>query len=149
MVEIASLPNCDGAYCWHSEVAGLRNQESPIMAALINAYAVRDHFTTREPSVKATYEAILKAAKQLGPVKEEAKKTSIHLVRKSAFAGIATRRSALILTLKAKTDLPSQRIVRREQVSSSRWHLEVRVESPEAVDAELKRWLKSAYELSG
>lgn len=119
------------------------------MATVVNGYSVKDHFNNKQPLVKATYDAIVKAAEQFGVVKQEAKKTSIHLVRKTAFAGVATRQSALILTLKSKSDLKSDRIVRREQVSAARWHVEVRIDSPQAVDAELKKWLKAAYELSG
>ena len=56
------------------------------------------HFRDRDPNVAATYAALLRAARALGPVIEEAKKTSIHLVRESAFAGVATQKAALILT---------------------------------------------------
>jgi hypothetical protein len=94
-----------------------------------NGHTIQEHFENRAPEVKATYAAILKAAKRLGPVKEEAKKTSIHLVRKSAFAGVATRKTALILTLKSDSDIASKRIARREQASAHRWHLEVKLEN--------------------
>ena len=114
-----------------------------------NGHTVREHFENRAPEVKATYAAILKAAKKFGPVKEEAKKTSIHLVRKSAFAGVATRKTALILTLKSATDIKSARIAKREQASAHRWHLEIRLETPEAVDSEIVDWLRTAYELAG
>ena len=113
------------------------------------SYTVDDHFTNREPEVRATYQAILRAAKELGAIKEEAKKTSIHLVRKSAFAGIATRKTALILTLKSKTDLISARIIHRQQASARRWYLEIKLASPLMVDKEVKGWLKSSYEMSG
>ena len=112
-------------------------------------HTVAEHFENRAPEVEATYRTILAAAKKLGPVREEAKKTSIHLVRKTAFAGIATRRTALILTLKAAADIPSPRIAKREQVSANRWHHEVRLERPEEVDPELLGWLRKAYELAG
>ena len=112
-------------------------------------HSVKDHFKNKAPEVQAIYAAILKTAKQFGAVKEEAKKTSIHLVRKSAFAGVATRRNALILTLKSKTDLLSPRIHKHEQASAGRWHLEVKIDSPLSVDAEIKDWLKSSYEISG
>jgi hypothetical protein len=36
----------------------------------INGHTVEQHFENRAPEVKATYAAILKAAKKLGPVKE-------------------------------------------------------------------------------
>lgn len=113
-----------------------------------NEHTVKEHFENRAPEVKATYAAILKAAKKLGPVKEEAKKTSIHLVRKSAFAGVATRKTALILTLKSDSDIVSKRIVRREQTSAHRWHVEVKLAAPEQVDSELLTWLTRAYELA-
>ncbi|MEP6635448.1 MAG: DUF5655 domain-containing protein [Acidobacteriota bacterium] len=79
---------------------------------------------------------------------KEAKKTSIHLVRKTAFAGVATRKTALILTLKSDSDLKSKRVSKREQSSAHRWHLEVKLETPEQVDQELVGWIKKAYELS-
>ena len=81
-------------------------------------------------------------------MKEEAKKTSIHLVSRTAFAGIATRKMALILTLKSSRDIHSARIIRHEQASANRWHLEVRVERASEVDAELIGWLRAAYGMS-
>src|SRR5262245_18516419 len=114
-----------------------------------DAPTVAVHFTDRSPAVKATYAKILAAARKLGPVTEEPKKTSIHLVRKSAFAGVATRKTALILTLKADADIQSPRVARREQVSASRWHHEVRLETPEQVDRGLVAWMTRAWDLSG
>lgn len=112
------------------------------------SHTVQEHFDKSSAAVAATYARILEAAGKLGSFHEEAKKTSIHLVRKTAFAGIATRKTVLILTLKSNTDLPSKRIARREQASANRWHLEVRLETPDQVDRELVSWLKTAYELA-
>jgi len=106
------------------------------------------HFAKSESDVRATYTAILKAARALGPVEEQAKKTSIHLVRKSAFAGVAAQKQALVLTLKAERPIGSQRVRRSEQASANRWHVEVRLTAPKEVDAELKRWLAEAYALA-
>lgn len=114
-----------------------------------NGHTIKEHFENRAPEVKATYAAILNAAKKLGPVKEEAKKTSIHLVRKRAFAGVATRKTALILTLKSDSDVANKRIAKREQASANRWHLEIKLESPAQVDREVLRWLEKAYTLAG
>jgi hypothetical protein len=82
------------------------------------------------------------------PFKEDPKKTSIHLTRRTAFAGIATRKDALILTIKSAADIRSPRIVKREQASANRWHLEVRLDDPAQVDRELKSWLRDAMQLS-
>lgn len=111
-------------------------------------HRVEDHFERREPVVGAIYRTLLAAARKLGPVVEDPKKTSIHLVRSTVFAGVGTRRSALILTLKADEDYPSPRIVKRERASARRWYLYVRLETPSQVDGEIRRWLRRAYELS-
>jgi Domain of unknown function (DUF5655) len=110
--------------------------------------AVAAHFENKEPQVRQIYERILKASHKFGALQEDPKKTSIHLNRKSAFAGVATRKNALILTIKSDRELLSPRIHKSQRTSASRLHLEVRLESPTDVDAELIGWLKRAYELS-
>ena len=114
----------------------------------MESHTIAQHFTGRAPSVRATYDRIVKAAATFGPVREEPKKTSIHLARRTAFAGVATRKTALILTLKSAADIPSPRIVKRERVSANRWYLEVRLETPQQVDREVKAWLKQAIALA-
>jgi hypothetical protein len=109
---------------------------------------VASHFAKSNAQVRATYDAVLAVARTLGPVREEAKKTSIHLVRSSAFAGVATRTSSLILTLKAASTVDSIRVRRAEQTSRNRWHLEIPLASPADVDAELRAWIRKAYELA-
>ena len=110
---------------------------------------VESHFVKSDPAVLATYRRLLRAARALGPIVEEPKKTSIHLVRQTAFAGVATRRSSLILTLKSAADIRSPRIGKREQASANRWHVEVRLEKPAHIDRQLTEWLKAAYDLAG
>jgi hypothetical protein len=109
---------------------------------------VSAHFIKAAPGVRATYDALIKAARVLGPVREEPKKTSIHLVRKSAFAGIATRKDSLILTLKASAALASPRVERSQRTSAHRWHHEVRLRTPSDVNRELRTWIERAYELA-
>ena len=109
---------------------------------------IEQHFAGRAPAVRATYDRIVAAARSFGPVRQEPKKTSIHLARGTAFAGVATRKAALILTIKSATDIRSRRIIKREQASANRWHLEVRLDDPRQVDRELEGWLKKAFELA-
>jgi hypothetical protein len=112
-------------------------------------HTVREHFETCSPAIAQIYAKLLAAAKKLGPVREEAKKTSIHLAREVAFAGVATRKEALILTLKSDHDLAHPRVGKRERTSANRWHVEIRLTKPAEVDRELVGWLKKAYELAG
>jgi hypothetical protein len=109
---------------------------------------VEAHFAKTDPAVLATYRRLLRTARKLGPVAEDVKKTSIHLVRRTAFAGVATRRSSLILTLKSATDIRSPRVGKRLQTSSNRWHVEVRLAQPADVDRQLVAWLEAAYALA-
>jgi hypothetical protein len=109
---------------------------------------VESHFTKSDPEVLATYRRLLNAARALGRVAEEPKQTSIHLVRDTAFAGVATRRSSLILTLKSAKDIRSPRIEKREQTSAHRWHVAVRLHKPADVDRQLTNWLTAAYDLA-
>lgn len=81
-------------------------------------FAVHDLLRGREPVVASIYDALKKTAARLGPFKEEAKKTSIHLVRSTAFAGVATRKASIVLTLKSATDIKSPRVTKHEQVSA-------------------------------
>jgi hypothetical protein len=118
------------------------------MVAKKPAHTVDALFAKSTPNVRATYDAILKASRTLGRVVVEPKKTSIHLVRSSAFAGIATRKDTLILTVKAAAAIRSPRVHRAERTSANRWHVEVRLASPAEVDGEVRMWLREAYELA-
>jgi hypothetical protein len=112
------------------------------------AHTVDHHFVGRQPHVRAIYDGILDAAKQFGVVREEAKKTSIHLSNRTAFAGVATRKDTLILTLKSAGDISNPRIIKHERVSANRWHLDVRLQSPDQIDTELIAWIRTAFELA-
>lgn len=110
--------------------------------------SVAVHFAKSDPEVHETYRKVVAAARAIGPVVEEPKKTSIHLVARTAFAGVTIRRSSLILTLKSSKDIRSPRIEKREQVSANRWHVEIRLAKPSEVDRQLTTWLSSAYALA-
>jgi Domain of unknown function (DUF5655) len=107
------------------------------------------HFTDRSENVRFIYDAILKAARKCGDLVEDPKKTSIHLNRVSAFAGIQTRRDFLVLTVKSSSAMSDPLIARSEQTSANRWHHEIKISSPEQVAGSLIDWIKNSYELSG
>lgn len=107
------------------------------------------HFENKDPVVKSIYDRILKESRKFGTVMEEPKKTSIHLVNKSAFAGVVTRKSALILNIKSAAPIKHARIAKSEKLSASRFHQEVKLTSTDEVDAVLIGWLKEAYAISG
>lgn len=101
------------------------------------------------PAQRDIYERLLGTARSIGSFREDPKKTSIHLTRKTAFAGVATRKDALVVTIKADADIRSPRIVKHQHMSAKRWYLDVRLERPEDVDRELESWLAGAMALAG
>ena len=118
------------------------------MSKANSGFTIESHFGKNDAVVRNIYNRILKSARAFGAVVEDPKKTSIHLNNKTAFAGVVTRKSAIILTIKSDRQLSSPRIHKSEQTSASRFHHEVRLSSPADVDAELTGWLQAAYELS-
>jgi hypothetical protein len=100
------------------------------------------------PAALTLYKGLLAMIKPMGKFEEEVKKTSIHLVRKTAFAGVAPRKEYLLLTIKSDKSIRSPRIKKAEQTSKSRWHLEIKLASADELDTELLGWLRAAYALS-
>jgi predicted DNA-binding protein (MmcQ/YjbR family) len=109
---------------------------------------VEQHFSGRADHVRRIYDTIVKASSALGPFEQDPKKTSIHLNRRTAFAGVQTRKDALILTLKSDRAIRHRRVHKMEQTSAKRWHFDVRLASPEEVDDQIRQWLRAAYELA-
>jgi len=109
---------------------------------------VDDHFAGKAPAIREVYDRLLEVLREIGPVREEPKKTSIHLVRTSALAGVEVRKDYLLLNLKSDHPLESPRVAKTEQLSARRFHQKVKLSSPGEVDAEIRQWLAHAYELS-
>lgn len=93
------------------------------------------------------------AAAAFGPFVVEAKKTTLHFrplcdgKKPAAFAGARPLKSGLRLTLVLTTPPRSPRILKSEQVSASRWHVELVLLGGKPVDAALKYWIGAAYSL--
>lgn len=111
-------------------------------------FTVQSHFEGKDPNVRLIYDQLRKTFKKFGPFTEEPKKTSIHLVNATAFAGVATRKSYLLLNIKGDRPIKSARIQKSERVSAHRYHHEVKLVSAAEVDEELIGWLQQAYVLS-
>ncbi len=112
-----------------------------------NEFTIASHFEGKAPVVREIYDRLIKAIKQFGPIVDEPKKTSIHIVHGSALAGVSTRKDSLLLNIRTDFKINSPRIHKSEQISAKRFHNEMKLTSPNDIDAELVSWLKSAYEL--
>jgi hypothetical protein len=112
-------------------------------------YTVEEHFANKGAGVRVLYDGLLTLLRGWGPVKEEAKKTSIHLVNRSALAGVYVRRGYINLEFKTDYPIDSPLISKSEQVSRNRYHHTLRLDSPAVLEGEATRWLQDAYRLSG
>jgi hypothetical protein len=115
---------------------------------MADTYFINDHFVNKDPVVLTLYDQLVSLLRTFGPVEEDPKKTSIHLNRKSALAGVETRKNYFLLNIKSDHPIKSPRIEKAEQISSKRFHHKVRISSLEDLDEELKTWLQEAYILS-
>lgn len=118
------------------------------MAKVSESLTVDDHFAGNAPAVRAVYDRLLAVLRSIGTVKEEPKKTSIHLVRNSALAGVEVRKSYLLLNIKSDHPIDSPRVGKVAQLSARRFHQKIKLSSPTQVDSELTAWLAHAYDLS-
>ena len=109
---------------------------------------LKKHFVDKDPIVGAIYARLLEALK-FGKVKEESHLTSIHLINKSALAGVATRKNYILIEFKTNYEIKNSRVDKSEQISRNRFHHRIKLVSPDEIDAQVVKWLKDAYELSG
>ena len=113
-----------------------------------DGFTVRGHFEGKDVIVRQIYDELLRTLRNRGPILEAPRKTSIHLIRANTLAGVATRKDYLILTIKSDRILTSRRIRKTEQISANRYHLKLKLTSPEDINEELVLWLNRAYKLS-
>lgn len=106
------------------------------------------HFEGKAPDVRIVYDAILAVADSVGPFQEDPKKTSIHLNRKTAFLGVATRKGALVLTVKSDAPWHHRLIAKSEQLSANRWHHDLKLSRADELDDEIRAHIAQAYALS-
>ena len=103
----------------------------------------------RRAAIALAFRQVRLLGRRIETLREEAKKTSIHFVRKTGFAGVHPRKAYLILNIRLDHALESPRVAKSEQVSKNRWHHEFRLERPAQVDGERLGLLRDAFELSG
>lgn len=106
-----------------------------------------DHFLGKSQQVRATFDAILEAVEQLGPVTVLSEKTRIALHARMSFAAFTPRREWLNGHLVLARRIDNPRFTRIEVFSPHNILHAFRLGSPEEVDAEFIGWLGEAYEV--
>jgi Domain of unknown function (DUF5655) len=106
-------------------------------------------FQRSEPHVREIVRVLIERALALPGTAVDPKGTCIHLNHRVAFAGLHSRRSALLLNLRSLAPIESPRIRKAERVSANRYHNELLIESADAIDGELMGWIAEAHALAG
>jgi hypothetical protein len=114
----------------------------------MSEFSVDTHIDSKEPVVREIYDALTNAIRKIGKSEAEPKKTCIHLVNRTGFAGVYPRKDYINLEFKLAREINSPRIAKVERVSANRHHHTVRLSSAADVDKELSGWLREAYVLS-
>jgi hypothetical protein len=108
-------------------------------------YRIADHFTGKDPALRALYRRYVALVRSFGPVTVYAQKTRIVFQARARFAGAVVRTRWLegALWLKRRADNP--RFHRIESILQRDYIHYFRLRSPEDLDEELAGLLREAY----
>ncbi|WP_284037154.1 DUF5655 domain-containing protein [Neobacillus sp. 114] len=104
-------------------------------------------FSNKASNVYEIYSKILYLLKEIGPFEIEFKKTSIHLLNKSAFGGVHPKKKWLDFNLVTNHQIEHEKITKIEQVSKNRFHNNFRFYSEDELNQEFLVLLKESYQL--
>ena len=105
------------------------------------------HFTGCDPSVRATFDAVLGHVEGLGPVEVLAERTRIALHARMSFAAFQPRRHWLRGHLVLAEAVRSPRFIEVQVFSRHNVLHLFRLDGPDDVDEEFRGWLSAAYDV--
>lgn len=98
--------------------------------------------------MRALVRALIERTSALPGTAVDPKGTCLHLNRRTAFAGLHPRKTALLLNLRSAAPIESPRIRKVERVSANRYHNELLIEADAQIDDELLGWIAAAHALA-
>ncbi len=104
-------------------------------------------FVGCEPQVRAAFDAVLVAVRELGPVEVLAQQTRIALHVRMSFAAVVPRARWLDGHLVLARSVPSPRWRRVQELSARNVLHTFRLHGPADVDDEFRGWLSEAYDV--
>lgn len=139
-------------YAWLRE-QGLGHVAAKVLSGGLKPYEDPDQLVAAQyagakKELRPIYEAVLKAAKRLGKdVVARPCKTYVPLHRSKTFAVVKAERARVDVGLcLGKTVKPSGRLETAKRLGSDRVTHKIALTSARDVDAEVGRWLKTAYD---
>lgn len=129
---------------WQCERCG-REFANRNQAHACGRHDLEHHFANKPPSIRALFDAVVGAIRDIGPVEVLPEKTRIAFHVRMSFAQVTPRRQWLDGHVVFERRLESPRF-RRIETFSPRNHVHVfRIASAEDIDVEFRAWLREAY----
>jgi hypothetical protein len=108
---------------------------------------LRSHLAAAGPLARRTYDAILRAIRACGPFTAVPTKSGINLMVRTSLGGVKLARGHVDLGLVLQRRVEHPRLKLRVQLSPRSVAYCVRVTHPREVDAEVRAWIREAYEV--
>ena len=128
---------------WTCSLCGRRFAKSK-QAHSCRVHSIDDHFRGKDPTLRTLFDALRRALGRSGPLRVDAVESTINLVSKHHFAGIAVRREYLRVGFILDREIHDERILRAERVGPRRISHHVLIRSLSDLDAQLLGWLAEA-----
>ena len=128
---------------WTCPLCG-RRFAKPRQAHSCRVRRIDDHFRGKNPDLRRLFDALRRALERTGPLRVDAVESTINLVSKHHFGGIAVRRDYLRVGFIADHEIRNGRILRADRVGAHRVSHHVLVRSMGDLDAQLLGWLAEA-----
>lgn len=106
-----------------------------------------EYLTNKNPILEDILEKLLEVLDTVtdGQYTIEKKKSSLHIVAKSAFLGVHFMKDKIRLNIVLDHELKHQFLNKSEKVSANRFHNEIDIDNPDQLDKELEKVINSAY----
>lgn len=102
-------------------------------------------FENKNENVKEIYNSVIDILNSFGEYEIEPKKTSIHLVKKSAFLGLNPKKKWMDINVVADHPIENELITKVEQVSKNRFHNNLRITDKKEMNSEAIELFREAY----
>ena len=133
-------------FLWTCRVCGRKFAKTK-QAHSCKTRSVGHHFSGKDPRLKEIFESLIRKLKTTGPLRVDAVESTINLVSRHHFGGIAIRRDYLRVSFIADHEVRDRRIVRAEKVGDHRVNHSVVVRPLDDLDDQLIGWLAEAQAL--
>ena len=132
-----------GKALWTCPVCG-RRFAKPQQAHSCGVHSLDVHFRGKDPRLRSIFDALRRALERSGPLRVDAVESTINLVSKYHFGGIAVRRKYLRVGFIADHEIRDKRISRAQRIGPHRVSHHIVVRSLSDLDAQLLGWLAEA-----